>query len=129
MNSRQFLWLIQYNGDASDQAELVNIKYVKVLIISFSSAGGIGKQDKEIFQGLSYISDFLRQLHEGRNYPTSFQPLPLLAHRSEEQMEEEGGSDELEAQLINKGIYIGNSIKYWVNLAKTATLKHFMHGR
>ncbi|KAA6402767.1 MAG: hypothetical protein EZS28_001702 [Streblomastix strix] len=55
--------------------------------ITFSTAGGIGdEQDREIYDGLYYIFEFLRQLREGSNgLQPYFQPLLLLARRTEEQ--------------------------------------------
>ncbi|KAA6366950.1 MAG: hypothetical protein EZS28_037523 [Streblomastix strix] len=87
--------------------------------ITFCTAGGIGEeQDWEIFMVLNHFSDFLRELHKGRYYRQPFfQPLPLLARRTEEQMEEEGANEELEALMNNKGYY--ENIKQYANLAKT----------
>ncbi|KAA6322450.1 MAG: hypothetical protein EZS28_054434 [Streblomastix strix] len=105
-NSRWCLYWIQQFGDEQDQSELVNNGYGRVTSISFCTAGGKGEeQDKEISDGLYYISRFIRELHLGRNndYQPSFQPLPLLARRSEEQIEEEGANEEIEAQLNNNG--------------------------
>ncbi|KAA6403442.1 MAG: hypothetical protein EZS28_001034 [Streblomastix strix] len=127
--SRECLCWIQYYSDAQVQSELVKVGYGRVIFLSLSTAGGIGEEhDKEICNGLSFISWFLRALHEGRNkdYQPSFQPLPLLARRSEEQLEEEGANEEVEAQMINKreGYY---DIKYWANCTKAEILNHFIH--
>ncbi|KAA6369993.1 MAG: hypothetical protein EZS28_034481 [Streblomastix strix] len=101
----------------------------KMLSIALSTAGGKGEEhDVEIFNVLNHFSDFLRELYEGRYYrQLFFQPLPLLARRTEEQMEEEGASEELEAQMDNKGYY--GYIKVYTNKAKTATLNHFINRR
>ncbi|KAA6393869.1 MAG: hypothetical protein EZS28_010603 [Streblomastix strix] len=125
--SRWCLYWIQFYGDAQDQSELVNNEYGRVMFITFSTAGGIGEErDKEILYGFNYISDFLRQLHEGRNNrKPSFQPLPLLARITEEQIIEEGANEELEAQIKNKGN--NGSIKYWTNEAKAVVLNRFIH--
>ncbi|KAA6377230.1 MAG: hypothetical protein EZS28_027243 [Streblomastix strix] len=123
--SRLCLWNVYFYGDEQVQQELVNIEYGRVTSITFCTAGGIGeKQDLEIFNELYYIECFLRALHEGRNWQPSFQPLPLLARRTEEQIEEEGANEEIEAQIINKG-YDGN-IFYYANRAKAATLNCFI---
>ncbi|KAA6376863.1 MAG: hypothetical protein EZS28_027609 [Streblomastix strix] len=127
--SRDCLSLIQYYGDEQVQSELVNQGFGRVMPISYCTAGGIGEeQDLEIKDGLFYISDFLRELHEGRNddwYP-SFQPLPLLARSSEEQIEEEGANEELEAQMKNnKENQWG--IKVWAINTKAAIVNHFIH--
>ncbi|KAA6367059.1 MAG: hypothetical protein EZS28_037414 [Streblomastix strix] len=127
--SRDFLVEIQCYADASVQTELVNKGYGRMLFISISTAGGIGEeQDQEIYNELNRISRFLRSLPEGRNYrQPSFQPLPLLARRSEEQMEEEGADEEIEAQMNNKRM--NGIIKAWANYVKAATLNRFIHRR
>ncbi|KAA6367248.1 MAG: hypothetical protein EZS28_037225 [Streblomastix strix] len=127
LNSRWCLRYIQECCDEQDQSELVNKRYGRVMSISFCTAGGKGEErDYEIYNGLKYISDFLRELHEGRNGLHSyFQPLPLLARRSEEQIEEEGANEELEAQMNNNG-FDGN-IKRYANYVKEVTLNRFIH--
>ncbi|KAA6360911.1 MAG: hypothetical protein EZS28_043562 [Streblomastix strix] len=114
-------------GDEQVQSELVSNESGRVMTIAFCKAGGFGEeQDDEINDGLICISVFLRQLHEGRNnYPQpSFQPLPLLARRTEEQIEEEGAIEEIEAQLNNNGF--GGDIKSNANDAKAETLNRFI---
>ncbi|KAA6404364.1 MAG: hypothetical protein EZS28_000099 [Streblomastix strix] len=125
--SRQYLLKIPEYGDAQDFADLVNVGFGKVICISFSTAGGIGEEDdEEIKSGLINIYVFLRELQEGRNhYQPSFQPLPLLVRRTEEQMEEDGALEEMEAQMDNVG-YFG-VVKVYANLAKDATLNRFIH--
>ncbi|KAA6362747.1 MAG: hypothetical protein EZS28_041726, partial [Streblomastix strix] len=97
--------LIQVYGDEQDQLELANVKYGKMICISFSTAGGTGEeQDEEILNELFHIFNLLSSLHQGRNnYQPQFQPLPLLARRTEEQIEEEGANEEIEAQMNNVG--------------------------
>ncbi|KAA6367856.1 MAG: hypothetical protein EZS28_036617, partial [Streblomastix strix] len=99
--SRQCLYQIRCFGDEQVQSELVNNGYGRVMSISFCTAGGQGEeQDLKISDGLYYISVFLIRLYERRTYgQSSFQPLPLLARRSEEQIEEEGANEELEASM------------------------------
>ncbi|KAA6390580.1 MAG: hypothetical protein EZS28_013895 [Streblomastix strix] len=129
-NSRECLSLIHLYGDAYDFADLVNVEYEKVNCISFSNAGGIGEEfDLGVRNGLNNIYNFLKEQHEGRNrsWQQSFQPLPLLAQRTEEQIEEEGANEEIEAQM-NKNGYAGK-IKYLTNKAKVEILNHFIHGR
>ncbi|KAA6402267.1 MAG: hypothetical protein EZS28_002198, partial [Streblomastix strix] len=117
---------IQRFGDEQDQQELVNNEYGRVMSLSLCTAGGAGEeQDEEIRNGLYYIYDFLRQLHEGRNDQPSFQHLPLLAGVSLEQMKEEGAIEELEAQMINSG-YDGEILDY-ANDVKAATLNRFIN--
>ncbi|KAA6354004.1 MAG: hypothetical protein EZS28_050469 [Streblomastix strix] len=126
-NSRQCLRQIQIYGDEQDQTVLVKIGYGRVLSISFSTAGGVGEeQDAEIIIWLYYIYNFLRSLHRAISYrKTSFQPLSLLVRRTEEQMEEEGSNEEIEAQMENKGD--NGHIKKEANEAKTVILNHFIH--
>ncbi|KAA6373728.1 MAG: hypothetical protein EZS28_030746 [Streblomastix strix] len=116
---------IRYLGDEQDQSELVNNGYGRVTSISFSTAGGKGEeQDDEISNQLCRIYHFLRALHYGNTYQPYFQPLPLLVRNTEEQMEEEGADEELDAQMNNnKNRW---SIRNWANRAKTMTLNCFI---
>ncbi|KAA6387736.1 MAG: hypothetical protein EZS28_016735, partial [Streblomastix strix] len=91
-------------------------------------AGGKGEeQDLEILNGLIRIYYFLLELYEGRNNyrQTSFQPLPLLARISLEQIEEEGANEELEALMSNKGYFGG--VQGYANSVKSVTLNCFFH--
>ncbi|KAA6355756.1 MAG: hypothetical protein EZS28_048717, partial [Streblomastix strix] len=114
-------------GDASAQTELVNARYARVQVIAISTASGSGEeQDDEIYWGLYRISIFLNQLHKGQYPPhTSFPPQPLLVRRSVEQIEEEGGNEEIDSQLINKGHQYCN-IKDEANKVKGRILNHFI---
>ncbi|KAA6368851.1 MAG: hypothetical protein EZS28_035622 [Streblomastix strix] len=126
--SRRCLRYIQRYGDEQVQSELVNQGYGRLISITLSTAGGQGEeQDEEIYYGLDYIYHFLRALHTGRNndWQPSFQSLPLLVRRSEEQIEEEGADEEIEAQMNNNGYY-GN-IMTQANDVKTLTLNRFIH--
>ncbi|KAA6392546.1 MAG: hypothetical protein EZS28_011925 [Streblomastix strix] len=126
-SSRLCLWNVYFYGDEQVQSELVNIEYGRVMFITLSTAGGIGEeQDLEIFNGLYYIECFLRELYEGRNeWQPSFQPLPLLARITEEQIEEEGANEEIDAQMNNYNGY-NYYIKKWANYVKAASLNHFI---
>ncbi|KAA6357735.1 MAG: hypothetical protein EZS28_046738 [Streblomastix strix] len=122
-SSRGCLGNIQEYGDASVQTELVNARYARALVIAVSTASGSGEeQDDEICDGLSSISNFLRDIHQG-DY--SFPPQPLLVRRSVEQIEEEGGNEEIESQIINKG-HFGRNIKDEANRAKGEILNYFI---
>ncbi|KAA6366726.1 MAG: hypothetical protein EZS28_037747 [Streblomastix strix] len=124
--SRECLRYIQVYGDEQIQSEFVNNGYGRAIFLSFCTAGGIGEeQDVEIWNGLWQISVFLRKLLEGRNYQPSFQPLPLLVLRSDEQIEEEGANEELEAQMKNKG-YDGDILDQ-AKAVKATTLNHFIN--
>ncbi|KAA6363644.1 MAG: hypothetical protein EZS28_040829 [Streblomastix strix] len=121
-SSRGYLWDIQYYGDASAHSELVNARYARALVIAISTASGSGEEyDEDIWNELYSISNFLRHLHQ-EDY--SFPPQPLLVRRSDEQIEEEGGNEEIESQLINKG-YRG-IIKDEANEAKGEILNCFI---
>ncbi|KAA6369790.1 MAG: hypothetical protein EZS28_034683 [Streblomastix strix] len=121
-SSRRCLWSINDYGDASTHTELVNANYVRVLVIAISTASGVGEeQDWEIRNELRRISIFLSSLHQGRN---SFPPQPLLAQRADEQIEEEGGNEEIDAQLINKRY--SDNIKNSANEAKGMILNYFI---
>ncbi|KAA6386295.1 MAG: hypothetical protein EZS28_018176 [Streblomastix strix] len=127
-SSRWCLVAIQGYGDAQVQLELVNQGYGIVMSFSYCTAGGKGEeQDEEIRVGLINIYCFLKEIHEGRNddWYLSFQPLPLLVRSTEEQIEEEGANEEIDAQLNNKGD--DGDIKNWANESKAATLNRFIH--
>ncbi|KAA6355733.1 MAG: hypothetical protein EZS28_048741 [Streblomastix strix] len=128
-DSRWCLFKIRCYGDAQNFADLVNVEYGRVLSIAFCTAGGIGEeQDWEIFSVLNHFYDLLRDLHEGRYYrQLFFQPLPLLARWTEEQMEEEGANEELEAQMNNKGYY--KNIMTQANRVKAVILNCFIRRR
>ncbi|KAA6360066.1 MAG: hypothetical protein EZS28_044407 [Streblomastix strix] len=99
--------------------ELVNFRYVGALIISIGTAVGVGEQqDWGISDGFFYIHNFLLLLNiVNNNWKPSFQPL-LLSKSCIEQIEEEGGNEEVESQLVNKGQGFRVSIMFWANLAK-----------
>ncbi|KAA6357157.1 MAG: hypothetical protein EZS28_047316 [Streblomastix strix] len=106
------------------QEVAVQANYIGVLVIAINTASGHGEeQDEQIYDGLSRISRFLNCLKQGRNFnqPT-FPPQPLLAHRSNEQIEEEGGNEEIDSQLINEG----RNIKDNANRAKGRILNYFI---
>ncbi|KAA6361967.1 MAG: hypothetical protein EZS28_042507 [Streblomastix strix] len=127
------IWQIQYDGNAQVQSELVSARYAGVLAIAISTASGQGEeQAKEINQGLVRIFKFLKELRKGRNdNNSSFQPLPMLAKRSEEQIEEEGGIEEIEAQLINNGevyeCFDQHDIKLQAKFAKRSMMNCFIN--
>ncbi|KAA6370745.1 MAG: hypothetical protein EZS28_033728 [Streblomastix strix] len=103
---RECLRQIRLKGDEQDQSELINAGYGRALIISVSTAGGTEEQgDDEIYSGLNHIYWFITLLHQGRyNYPHPLFPAqPALSKSCIEQIEEEGGNEEVEAQLYNNG--------------------------
>ncbi|KAA6354628.1 MAG: hypothetical protein EZS28_049845, partial [Streblomastix strix] len=124
--SQRCLRYIQYFGDEQVQSEHVNVEYGRVLSISICTAGGKGEeQDEEIYNGLKYISEFLRELHAGRyDWKPSFQPFPLLVRNTEEQIEEEGANEEIQAQMNNNENEW--SIRNWANCTKAAILDNFI---
>ncbi|KAA6399988.1 MAG: hypothetical protein EZS28_004484 [Streblomastix strix] len=123
--SRRCLWYFQYKGDEQVQSELVNLEYGRAMSIVISTAGGKGEErGEEIFQGVNFISRFLRELHIGRNNyrQPSFQPLTLLARRTQEHLVEEGAIEEIEAQMKTYSHFQREA-----NEAKAATLNRFIH--
>ncbi|KAA6363348.1 MAG: hypothetical protein EZS28_041125 [Streblomastix strix] len=115
------------DGDEQDSADLVNIGIGRVLSIAFCTSGGKGEEyDFEIFSVLNHFQFFLRELYEGRYYQQlSLKPLPLLARRTEEQIEEEGAIEELEAQIKNNEN--NGNMKNLAYYAKAKTLNHFIN--
>ncbi|KAA6375686.1 MAG: hypothetical protein EZS28_028787, partial [Streblomastix strix] len=120
--------LLNCQSGTIDQQDLVNNEYGRVMFISFCTAGGIGEEhNKKICNGLFYIYWFLKDLHEGKTYvQPSFQPLPLLARITKEQIEEEGANEEVDAQMNNYNGYDGY-IREWANEAKAAIMNRFIH--
>ncbi|KAA6379236.1 MAG: hypothetical protein EZS28_025239 [Streblomastix strix] len=129
--SRICLDFIQRQGDTAAQSQLVAFGYVRILIIVISTAGGLGEEhDQEINEVLIHISDFLFELHKGRNaHLPHFQSESLLARRSIEQIEDEGGNEEIDSQLINKGkeiLFARGSFKKMANDAKGQILNFYI---
>ncbi|KAA6385189.1 MAG: hypothetical protein EZS28_019285 [Streblomastix strix] len=128
--SRKCLLNIHCSSDASAQSELVNANYTGVLVIAISTASGSGEeQDEQISIRLGNISTFLNCLNKGgKYYIKTFPPQPLLAHRSDEQIEEEGGNEEIDSQLINKGKghFDYDDIKNSANRAQGEILNYFI---
>ncbi|KAA6364798.1 MAG: hypothetical protein EZS28_039675 [Streblomastix strix] len=125
--SRDCLSVIQYIGDASDKTDLVNERYGRVLTIPFSTAGGHGEeQNQRIYLALCCIYNFLRQLHLVKNdyWYMSFPPFPQLARSTVEQIVEEGGNEEIEAQINNKGLYY--NFKDQANSVKATVLNFYI---
>ncbi|KAA6384602.1 MAG: hypothetical protein EZS28_019872 [Streblomastix strix] len=123
---------IQLQGDQQVQAELINVGYGRVLFISVSAAGGTEEQeDDEISWGLFRISNFFYQLNNGRNnnnYQPSFPPQPALSKSYFEQIEEEGGNEEIESQLINNGKdQFCNKIKVKANQIKRMKMNYYIY--
>ncbi|KAA6390872.1 MAG: hypothetical protein EZS28_013604 [Streblomastix strix] len=118
--------IFRYLVILSAHSELINARYVGVLVIAISTASGSGEeQDVEISNRLNNISDFIRCLNQGRYYnETQFPPQPLLVRRSVEQIEEEGGNEEIQSQLINKGY--SDNIKNSAIRAKGMILNYFI---
>ncbi|KAA6367233.1 MAG: hypothetical protein EZS28_037240 [Streblomastix strix] len=107
------------------QHQEVAVQYARVLVITISTASGHGEeQNGEIWDGLRYISSFLISLNQGRDYNAIFPPQPLLARRSDEQIEEEGGNEEIDSQLINTEK--NDDIKNSANRAKGEILNYFI---
>ncbi|KAA6361717.1 MAG: hypothetical protein EZS28_042757 [Streblomastix strix] len=96
-----------------------------MMSISISTASGHGEgQDEAVHIELINISIFIRYLHRGRDYKPSFPPLPQLIKSTDEQIEEEGGNEEVEAQLCNNGQR--DNIKEKAIQIKATILNHFI---
>ncbi|KAA6377540.1 MAG: hypothetical protein EZS28_026933 [Streblomastix strix] len=85
------LYKIQSYVDETVQQQLSQLGYLISLTSAIYAAGGSGKGDAQ------------------------FPPQPTLAKLSDEQLEEEGCLEEIEAQIINKGV---DNIKFCTNMAK-----------
>ncbi|KAA6394772.1 MAG: hypothetical protein EZS28_009701 [Streblomastix strix] len=127
ISSRSCLCSIRSNGDASDHTELANAGYYNALIFAFSTAGGVGEeQDEEIGWNLDYIFKFLRSLNLG-THSLPHQLIPLLFKRIFEQVEEEGGNEEVDSQLINRGYgQSRNSMEYMASRTRGAILNFYI---
>ncbi|KAA6386964.1 MAG: hypothetical protein EZS28_017510 [Streblomastix strix] len=127
--SRICLYEISYNGDQQDQAELIKVGYACALIISIGKIGGSQEDnDNEIKDGLKYISDFLRNLRQGRYYDITFHQQPALIKTCVEQIEEEGGNEEVDSQIENKQVleYGDQYLKYYANWTIGEILNFFI---
>ncbi|KAA6397996.1 MAG: hypothetical protein EZS28_006479 [Streblomastix strix] len=113
-------------------ADHVLVPFNNVERYLYNTAGGMGEEKNwEISNGLQYIYWFINSLHRGRNNTLhipnfldynhlernyeepSFPPQHALVKTCLEQIEQEGGIEELETQLINKGLFddIMNNVK------------------
>ncbi|KAA6369149.1 MAG: hypothetical protein EZS28_035323 [Streblomastix strix] len=118
------LWHIQFWSDESTHSELINVGYARVLVIAIGTASGYGEEkDEEISLILFRISKFFNNLNKGKQ--DSFPPQPLFARRSDEQIEEEGGNEEIDSQLINNG-HQNYNIKDYTNIANGRILNYFI---
>ncbi|KAA6390772.1 MAG: hypothetical protein EZS28_013701 [Streblomastix strix] len=121
---------IQEYGDESTQSELVRSEYAVVSVLQVSIAGGDGEQeDYSLDDGLNNITEFIKSLHQGRqtnefNQGPSFPQQICLARITDEQIEEEGGNEEIEAQLIYQSYYY--YVKEYAKGAKSAILNYFV---
>ncbi|KAA6389912.1 MAG: hypothetical protein EZS28_014560, partial [Streblomastix strix] len=100
--------------------------YANALVLSFSTTY-VSQQygDQEIIWGLINIAKFVSELRHGRKHPyfSSFVSLPEFSKVAEEQVEEEGGYEELEGQLINKGKKIIEN----ANQSKRGILNYYIY--
>ncbi|KAA6393897.1 MAG: hypothetical protein EZS28_010575 [Streblomastix strix] len=130
--SKECLDYIHRWGDEQTQVELVTNGYPRVLINIINTVGGNEQEyDVGIFQGLENISNFFSVILKGRqtnyfNHGPSFPPQPVLFKSFQEQIEDEGAYEEIEAQLVNKGRGVYNDIKNNANYAKRRILNFFV---
>ncbi|KAA6389020.1 MAG: hypothetical protein EZS28_015452 [Streblomastix strix] len=99
-------------GDEQAQVELVTNGYPRALVIDINTAGGNEQQDDwQIGKGLENIFEFIKTILKGRqtdpdfNPGPSLQPQPVTFKSCQEQIENEGSIEEIEAQLVNEGQY------------------------
>ncbi|KAA6401935.1 MAG: hypothetical protein EZS28_002541 [Streblomastix strix] len=129
--SKECLDFIHRYGNVQDQVELVTNGYPRVLVRVINTAGGNEQQkDEEICFRLICIYWFIKAIFEGREtnpdykHPySSLPPQPVLFKSCQEQIEDEGENEEIEAQLINK--WEDGNIKDRVNLVKGSILNIF----
>ncbi|KAA6369071.1 MAG: hypothetical protein EZS28_035402 [Streblomastix strix] len=116
-------------GDEQIQVELVTNGYPRVLVSIINTPGGNEQeQDRGIDQGLINIFRCIRVILKGRAYlGPSLPPYPVLFKQCLEQFEDEGGNEEIEAQLVNKckGYYY--DVKDDANRAKEKILNIFVN--
>ncbi|KAA6396688.1 MAG: hypothetical protein EZS28_007782 [Streblomastix strix] len=99
------LGLIQMNGEVLAQTSLTNSGYTNALIQYISTAGGCGfKNDSRLYDVLQHIQNFFYMLQQGRNQYTYngkflIPSQPALIKSSNEQLEEQGGSEEIDSLL------------------------------
>ncbi|KAA6360205.1 MAG: hypothetical protein EZS28_044268 [Streblomastix strix] len=131
--SKQCLDSIHSWGDEQAQVELVTNGYPRILVNIINTAGG-NEQEQEgrIYQGLWNIFNFIGEILKGREtdpdyglFP-SFPPQPVLFKSCQEQIEDEGGNEEMEAQLVNKRKGEYDDINNRANFAKRRILNIFV---
>ncbi|KAA6382017.1 MAG: hypothetical protein EZS28_022457 [Streblomastix strix] len=102
---------------------LSSYKYVQALILNISTSGGYGDESTlSIYTTLENIYNFLNILESGRLLnPHSQQGnnLSLICH---EQIEEEGGNEEIEAHLANQRYNYGILTQRIAKLVKCVIL-------
>ncbi|KAA6367730.1 MAG: hypothetical protein EZS28_036744 [Streblomastix strix] len=106
--SRQCLNKIRSFGDQIVQGRVLASGYAGSLLSVISTASVIGSQnDQEIHSALLDIKEFLDVLHNGRQNDSyksqpQFPPQTKLINQFNEQLEEEEGLEEIEAQVISQ---------------------------
>ncbi|KAA6396393.1 MAG: hypothetical protein EZS28_008081 [Streblomastix strix] len=134
-HSIRSLGWIQCHGDNDAQSQLYKLGYAGMMAVAVGICGGyIANNNGDIKLALSSIGCFFSRIHEGRQIyredideDISFPPQPELTKPSEEQFEEEGGNEEIEALLIDKGRneFDDESINVRSIKAKYSILNHF----
>ncbi|KAA6389444.1 MAG: hypothetical protein EZS28_015034, partial [Streblomastix strix] len=105
---------IQYLGNATDRTNLVKNGYVSAQIYNISLAGGSEQQNKDsISNSMGALQRLLGRFHD-INSKLSKQ----IIKESNEQIEEEGGEDEMQACIYFKSIILkyGSLYNYQINL-------------
>ncbi|KAA6396254.1 MAG: hypothetical protein EZS28_008221 [Streblomastix strix] len=114
------------NGDEEAYKQLVQAGYSTVVMTHISTAGGICKEKQnDINYELQFLGGFINNLHKGRSFIPILLPAPSdLIKTNSEQIEEQGGLEEIEAQLTNNKGDI-NYIKFDASKAKNSILNYF----
>ncbi|KAA6397728.1 MAG: hypothetical protein EZS28_006746 [Streblomastix strix] len=123
-NSKQCLELIQRCGDIQEQVQLCDSGLAISLSVVIGIAGGSCIEEQfEVFNLLQLLNNFIYILKNGKQkddyheeYP-NFICKPEMTRTVEEQIEFEGGNEEVEALIYNKEGYYGN-VKIYAKLTK-----------
>ncbi|KAA6370456.1 MAG: hypothetical protein EZS28_034018 [Streblomastix strix] len=112
------------DGDEKAYKQLVQAGYSTLVITHISTAGGICKENIfDINYELEFLGEFINNLHKGRSINPILLPAPSnLIKTNSEQIEEQGGLEEIEAQLTNNKVYTSN---FFASISKSAILNYF----
>ncbi|KAA6359712.1 MAG: hypothetical protein EZS28_044761 [Streblomastix strix] len=129
-HSIRSLGWIQYHGDNDAQSQLCKLGYAGMMAVAVGICGGcIVNNNGDIKLALSSIGCFFNRIHEGRKtqyfYHHPVPPQPELIKPSEEQLEEEGGNEEIEQWMAKKQKEKYQNIKFRTIQTKYTILNSF----